>query len=510
MSRTFRVVPLIAITGLLLAGCASAADGPGPAAGSSPSAGGEADTEASVHIQVGLEPTSMDVSTVSGAALEMLLIPNVYEGLVDSDGEGGFEPALASEWTMSEDGRVYDFTIRDDVSFHSGEPLTVDDVVWSFERAIADDSTNPDAGLMADVESVVVDGDDGVTITLAKPDSEFLEALTSNAGIVFEEGSTVDLANQTNGTGPYTLAQWNQGSTASLARFDGYWGEPARNAEAVFHFMTDATTAATALQAGEIDILTSSTAETTPLFEGDDGFTITEGDSRSWMTLGINHAAEPLDDVRVRQALRQAIDKDGLIQVLGGQAVRIGSMAGPSDPWYEDLTDIDAYDPENARELLAEAGAENLELTMRVSNTYDSRISEYIAAQLGEVGVTVNIEQLEFSTWLEDVFQGKDYELSMVLHVAPALAKNYSNAEYYWNYDDATAQQLAADAKVATSADERNALLADLARHISEQAASDWLYSPVAKVVARAGVSGFPVDGLANRMPVSGIEIAAQ
>lgn len=504
MSRTFRAAPLLAVTGLVLAGCA------GTAAGSNSSvSGAETDTDASVHIQVGLEPTSMDVSTTSGAALEMLLIPNVYEGLVDKDGEGGFEPALASEWTISDDGTVYDFTIREGVTFHSGQPMTVDDVVWSFERVIADDSTNPDAGLMTGVASVAAEGDDGVTITLDKPDSDFLEALTSNAGIVFEQDSTVDLANQTNGTGPYTLAQWNQGSTASLARFDGYWGEPARNAEAVFHFMTDATAAATALQAGEIDILTSSTAETTPLFEGDDDFTITEGDSRSWMTLGFNHAAPPLNDVRVRQALRQAIDKDGLIQVLGGQAIRVGSMAGPADPWYEDLTDIDAYNPEGARELLAEAGAEDLELTLRVPNTYDSRISEYIAAQLGEVGVTVNIEQLEFSTWLEDVFQGKNYELSMVLHVAPALAKNYSNASYYWNYDDATAQQLAADAKVATSLDERNALLGDLARHISEQAASDWLYSPVTKVVARAGVTGFPVDGLANRMPVSGIEVAA-
>lgn len=505
MSRTFRAVPLLAVTGLVLTGCAGTAASPGSA-----SASPEADTAASVHIQVGLEPTSMDVSTTSGAALEMLLIPNVYEGLVDSDGEGGFEPALASEWSMSDDGMVYDFTIRDGVTFHSGEPMTVDDVVWSLERVIADDSTNPDAGLLAGVESVAARGEDGVTIELARPDSEFLEALTSNAGVVLEEGSSVDLANQTNGTGPYTLSQWNKGATASLARFDEYWGEPARNAEAVFHFMSDATTAATALQAGEIDILSTSTAETTPIFEGDENFTVTEGDSRSWMTLGINHAAPPLDDVRVRQALRQAIDKDGLIQVLGGQAIRVGSMAGPADPWYEDLTDIDAYDPEGARALLAEADAQDLELTLRVSNTYDSRISEYIAAQLTEVGVTVNIEQLEFSTWLEDVFQGKNYELSMVLHVAPALAKNYSNPNYYWNYDDATAQQLAADAKVATSADERNGLLAELARHISEQAASDWLYSPVTKVIARAGVSGFPVDGLANRMPVSGIEIAEQ
>lgn len=504
MSRTFRVVPLLAVTGLVLAGCAGTAG-----ASSSAAPGGEVDTAASVHIQVGLEPTSMDVSTTSGAALEMLLIPNVYEGLVDSDGEGGYEPALASEWQMSEDGTAYDFTIREGVTFHSGEPMTVEDVVWSFEQAAADDSVNPDAGLLAGVASIEKSGEDAVTITLDKPDSDFLEALTSNAGMVREEGSTVDLANQTNGTGPYTLAQWNQGSTATLARFDDYWGEPARNAEAVFHFMSDATTAANALMAEEIDILTSSTAETTPLFEGDERYTVTEGDSRSWMTLGINHAAAPLDDVRVRQALRQAIDKDGLIQVLGGQAIRVGSMSGPTDPWYEDLTDIDAYDPEGARALLAEAGAQNLELTLRVSNTYDSRVSEYIAAQLKDVGVTVAIEQLEFSTWLEEVFQGKDYELSMVLHVAPALAKNYSNPNYYWNYDDAAAQDLVAQAKVATSLDERNELLGELARHVSEQAASDWLYSPVTRVVARAGVSGFPVDGLANRLPASGIEVAA-
>ncbi|MGV9768229.1 ABC transporter substrate-binding protein [Microbacterium sp. NPDC003461] len=506
MSRKLLVLPLLAVSGLVLAGCASATGTSATEAGMESAA----DTDATVHLQVGLEPTSLDVSAQSGASLEQLLIPNVYEGLVDADGEGGFEPALATDWTVSDDGLTYTFTIRDDVAFHSGSPLTMDDVVWSLEAAAADDSLNPDAGLFAGIDEITPVDDSTLEITLASRDSDFLESLTSNAGVILEEGADVDLANETNGTGPYTVTQWNQGSTITLERNDDYWGEAPLNREVVFHYMTDATTAANALLAGEIDVLTTTTADTLSMFEGDDAFTLTEGDSRSWMTLGFNNAVEPLNDERVRHAIRRAIDKDGLIEVLGGQATRVGSMASPADPWYEDLTDIDAYDPESARELLAEAGQEDLELTFRVSNTYDTRISEYVAAQLAEVGIDVTIEQMEFSSWLEQVFTGGDYEMTMVLHVAPALAKNYSNPDYYWNYDDATAQQLVADAREALELEERNEKLRELARHISEQAVSDWLFSPTATIVASADVTGFPVDGIANRLPVSGIQVAAR
>ncbi|WP_162893183.1 ABC transporter substrate-binding protein [Microbacterium halotolerans] len=489
----------LAAVGLALTGCSAAV--PADAA---------PDADAIVDIQVGLEPTSLDISTTSGAALEMLLMPNVYQGLVDSDGEGGYVPSLASDWSVSDDGLTYAFDIRDDVVFHDGSGMTVDDVVWSLSRASGEDSVNPDAGQLSDVETVTAIDDDTVEVELSSRNSGFLGALTSNAGMILSEDSDADLALETNGTGPYTVTQWNKGSTVTLTRFDDYWGEKPENGGAVVHFISDATTAANALLAGEVDVLTTTTAETTPLFDDESQYTLTEGDSRSWMTLGINHAVEGLDDVRVRRAIRMAIDKDGLIETLGGQATRVGSMATPSDPWYEDLTDIDAYDPAAARDLLAEADAEDLELGFRVSNTYDTRISEYVAAQLGEVGIDVEIEQLEFSTWLEQVFNNHDYDLSMVLHVAPALTGNYSNPDYYWNYDDADAQRLVAESIATTDADEAVELTRELARHISEQAVSDWLYSPTTVVAARTGITGMPLNGLANRMPIASVAVAAQ
>lgn len=470
---------------------------------------GEHDPDATVRLQLNLEPTSLDVTTDSGAALRQVLIPNVYEGLVNRTQEGEFEPALAEDWEVSDDGLIYTFTLRENVLFHDGEQMTAQDVVWSLEQSSAEDSTNPHAARVSGITGVSATDERTVEITIDERNINFLDALTTNAGVILREGSEVDHSGETNGTGPYTVSQWNQGSTLSLQRFDDYHGEPARNGEVVFHYIDDATTAANALTTGEIDILTATTVETRPLFEDDDSFTITEGDSTSWMTLAFNTESEPFDDPDVRAAIRMAIDKEGLISVLGGQSIRVGGMSVPSDPWYEDLTDVHDYDPEAARDLLAEAGAEDLSVTFRVANTYDAQIGEYLAAQLGEVGIDMSIDTMEFSAWLEEVFQATDYEMTMVLHVDPWTINNYGNPGYYWNYDDAQAQELVTQAREADSLEERDERMADLVRYVSEEAVSDWLYSPLTVVVSDAEVTGYPVDRIGDRLPVRDIEVAA-
>lgn len=509
--NTTAAAAVIIVSSLALAACSSNSSSAGTTAAESTTSVEAAayDPDATVDIQVGLEPTSLDVSTTSGAALEQILIPNVYEGLVDRTAEGEYEPALAEDWEVSDDGLTYTFTLRE-ATFHNGSAVEASDVVWSLNTARAEDSVNPDASRLARVAEVTAVDESSVAVVLSERDINFLDALTTNAGVILDEQADTDLASASNGTGPYTVAQWNQGSTLTLERYDDYWGETAHNAEVVFHFIDDASTAANALSAGEIDIFTTSSADTTPLFEEDDGFTITEGDSTSWMTLGFNASTAPFDDVNVRRAVRMAIDKEGMIEILGGQAIEVGGMSVPSDPWYEDLTDIDAYDPEAARELLDGAGIDTLQVTFRVANTYDTRIGEYIVAQLAEVGIEVTIETMEFSTWLEDVFQGGDYQMTMVLHVDPWMVNNYGNADYYWHYDDATAQELVVEARQSQTMEERDEVMQELVRYVSEQAASDWLYSPTTVVVASADVTGYPVDRIANRLPVSSIEVAAQ
>ena len=498
MRRTIASTALV-LGGLLLAGCATA---PG-STGDIPVA-----TDAIIDIRVGLEPTSLDVTTTSGAGLVQVMRGNVYEGLVGLSEDLEILPALASDWEISDDGLVYTFTIRDGVVFHDGTPMTIDDVVASLQASSAEGSMNPAAKRMASVATVEATDENTLVVTLAERDINFLESLTTSAGYIVAAESSIDLAAATNGTGPYTLDQWNRGATLSLELFDDYWGEAPLNDGVVFHYIADETTAATALQGGEVDILAGVTAETADLLRGADEFQVVEGDSTSWMTMGFNHNFAPLQDQRVRQALRQAIDKEELIQVIGGQAIEVGTITVPTDTWHVDATDSAPYDPEASRELLAEAGYETLDLTLTVSNTYDTIITEFIAAELAEVGVNVTIDTVEFATWLEDVYTNKDFELTMVLHVDPATITYYGNPGYYWSYNNAEAQSLVTAARQAESAEIRDEKLREVAELVAADSASDWLYSPQTVVVAGKNVSGFPVDRISNNFRVSGITVA--
>lgn len=510
-------VAAMLLAGAVLAGCSPAEAGAptgeadqtvvvDPAGEAEPSAVGY-DPTAVVDIQVGLEPTSLDLTTTSGAALQQLMRGNVYEGLVGRTETGEITPALATEWTVSADGLVYTFTLRDDVVFHDGTPFTAGDVVHSLGLSTAEGSVNPDAKRMTAVASVEASGEDTIVITLGTRDINFLDALTSSAGMIVSATSPVDLAAEANGTGPYTVTRWNKGSTLTIEPFADYWGEAPLNGGVVYHYITEPATAATALQGGEIDLITGANAETTELFADDQEFTVTEGDSTSWMVLGMNSAEGPLADRRVRQALRQGIDKDGLIEVIGGQALRVGTITVPSDPWHVDMTGFAEYDPEAATALLEQAGYADLSLTLTVANTYDTLITEYIAAQLAEIGVEVRIESVEFATWLENVFTQKQYELTMVLHVDPQLITYYGNPDYYWNYDNPEVTDLVAAASAAATTVERDENLREVARLLAEDSASDWLYSPQTVLISRAGVSGYPSNRIANHFLVSTITV---
>ncbi|MBO1030938.1 ABC transporter substrate-binding protein [Tessaracoccus sp. SD287] len=487
---------------LTLAACSSATE-------STPGNANPTNSDASVHIGFVLEPTGLDMFSTSGAALRQVELGNVYEGLVRRTHDGAFEPLLAKEWKISDDGLNYQFTLQDDVTFTDGQKMTSADVVASLSltcgEACGGTAETASTRLTA-VTSIKADGDDKVVITLKQRDWRLIDTLSTDVGAIVPAKHDVDLAQKTNGTGPYQVTNWQQGSSITLTRRDDYWGTKPKNKEVVYHFYKDPSAAANALASGEIDLHTAPNADMIERFTGDDKFVIGEGSSASWMTLGFNNKNEVLSDVRVRRALRMAVDKDGLITALGIKAERVGSMTVPDDPWYTDLTSVDNNDKEQAKALLKEAGQQNLTLTLKVANTYDSKISEYLAAQYKEIGVTLNIEQMEFATWLEDVYQKKDYELTMVLHVDPWTLSYYGNPKYYWNYDNPGAQKVLNEAFTATEDRVAHDKLKQLSELVTKDAASDWLYAPRTVILANTSVSGFPTNRINSEFHVWDIE----
>jgi peptide/nickel transport system substrate-binding protein len=501
--RVRRLVPLLLVAAVLAAGCS----------GEEPGGGDGAAADTTLDVRLVLEPTSLDITSVAGVALPQLLLDNVYQGLLTRDSHGAIAPLLAERFDTSADGLTYTFRLRDGLTFADGSPLTSADVVWSYRNVIAPDSKNPNRADFAAVSDVSAPDPETVVITLRQRDANFTYGLTNRAGVVLKQGTDpATLVDTANGSGPFVVRSWQRGSSITLGRNENYWGEPAQLASVVLHYIPDTTAADNAQLTGETDVLTGVEPTLLAPFEDNPDFTVAEGVTSDKVVLGINNSRGPLADARVRHAIRQAIDKDGLIRVAqAGKGQRIGSAVAPTDPWFDaGLTAIDPYDPAAARALLAQAGyAGGLDLNLVVPNFYNSVIGEYVASQLDQVGLRVRYEPVEFPTWLDRVYTKADYDLSIVDHAEARDIATYANPAYYWRYSDVQVQEWAAQAATAPSDGERDELYRKVARKISEDAVSDWLFSSSGLVVLRKGVTGFPTRETNSRLDLARVSATA-
>ncbi|KQQ68869.1 ABC transporter substrate-binding protein [Microbacterium sp. Leaf320] len=499
-TRRLALISAIAASAVILSACT------GTAAPETTAPIGEPDPDATLQVGLVLEPTNLDIRHTSGAALEQILIDNIYEGLVSRDQANEIIPRLASDYEVSEDGLTYTFTLNDGITFHSGTALTSADVVASFE-AVRTDATLQGNAEFASVASITAPDPTTVQIVLTEPNQNFLFSLTGPAGLVFQAGDTTDLKTAENGTGPFTLTRWNKGSTITFARNDAYWGEPAGVAEVEFQYIPDFTAGVNTALDGGVQVLTAVDPNLASQLEGD--FTLTTGRTTDKATLAFNNAKAPLDDVRVREALRLAIDHEGLVEAVGAGSTLYGPIP-ELDPGYEDLADVVSYDPERAKELLAEAGQEDLELTLTIPNFYGTTVPKVLISDFQKVGVTLDVDSVEFPTWLEDVYTNHDYDLSFVLHVEPRDFGNFANPDYYFGYDNAEVQGLYADALAEVDPDKSAELLAEAARIVSEDHAADWLYNGATITAVSPLVSGFPQDSINSRIDLAGVTVATE
>lgn len=484
---------LLAAGALLLTACSGGGE-PGP------TSTGEPDPNASVAIRLVLEPGNLDIRQTAGAALDQILVDNIYEGLVARTPEQEIVPSLASDWSVSDDGLTYTFTLEEGVTFHDGQELTPEDVVWSLQTR-KDTPEWRDSARLANVTSITAEGQD-IVLTLAEPDSSLLWNLTGRAGIVLKEGDTVDYNTAANGTGPFVLDEWRQGDSITFVRNEEYWGEPAQVAEVVFDYIPDNQAALNAALAGEVDVVTGFDANLQEQVEANGDFALVLGQSTDKGTLAFNQTSGPLADQRVRQAIRQAIDHDAFVEALGAGETQYGPI--PSlDPGYEDLSDVAPFDPDAARALLEEADAEDLELTLTIPNFYPTTIPQILVSNLNDVGITLEVESVDFSTWLNDVYVNKDYELSFVLHTEARDFENWANPDYYFTYDNAEVQELYAQSLAATDEDEAASLLAEAARIVSEDAAADWLYNGASVVAVGTNITGMPSINVNERLDLA-------
>ncbi|MEV7631225.1 ABC transporter substrate-binding protein [Microbacterium sp. NPDC089318] len=497
----FAAVGLLAAGAIVLTAC-------GPSAQPGPTASAEPDPDATLTVGLVLEPTNLDIRHTSGAALEQVLVDNIYEGLVTRTQDNGVEERLATGYEISDDGLTYTFTLNDGVTFHDGSPLTSADVVTSYEAVKSDAGVQGNAEF-ADVSSITAPDAQTVIITLAQPDQNFLFTLTGPAGLVFKKGDATDLKTAENGTGPFVLDSWAKGSAITFDRYDEYWGDAATIGEVVFQYIPDFTAGVNAALDGTLDVLTAVDPNLVSQLEDTGDFTVTTGRTTDKATLAFNNKKAPLDDVKVRQALRLAVDHEALVEAIGAGQTLYGPIP-ELDPGYEDLSDVAPYDPARAKKLLKEAGHEKLDLTLTIPSFYGTTAAQVLVSDYAKVGVSLDVKRVEFPTWLEDVYTNHDYELSFVLHVEPRDFVNFANPDYYFGYDNAEVQKLYEQSQTEIDPDKSAELLKKAARIVSEDHAADWLYNGATLTAHTAAVSGFPKDSINSRIDLAGVTKSAE
>ena len=248
-----------------------------------------------------------------------------------------------------------------------------------------------------------------------------------------------------NGTGPFTLERVEPGCVDHARPQRRLLGQPAGAAEVTFQYFTDPNAAVTALQDGDADLLTRCAARarwrssrTTPT--GLSPPARRTASTRSATTT----RPTPLTDIRVRQAISRAIDKQGILELNNGYGTIIGGPLPPFDPAYEDLTDINAFDPESSRAVAAGGRLRRRARShvRRAEHLPDEHQRLHRRRRSATSASTSTVQSVEFPTWIDQVFINHDYDLTAVLHVEPKDIGNYANPDYYWQYDSPTVQDL--------------------------------------------------------------------
>ena len=432
---------------------------------------------------------------------------NVFEGLMKPTSTGDLTPAVAESYTVSEDRLTYTFTLREGVKFHNGDEVTAEDVVYSISRCADTTDGTPLVEAFSVIQSVEAVDERTVAITISEPSNEFISYMTT--AILPADYDQQDTAPV--GTGPFKFVSRAAQDNIVLEKFDEYWGTPAYLDKVTFKIMENADSLVMSLQSGAIDLCSHLTS--TQVAQLGDDFYVAEGTMNLVQALYLNNAEKPFDDVRVRQALCYAVDKQGIIDLaFDGYGSPIGSSMYPAFGKYfdESLTNYYTKDVEKAKNLLADAGYPNgFEMTITVPSNYQPHIdtAQVLVEQLKEIGVTAKIELVEWGSWVSDVYAGRQFQSTVVgvdasNMTARALLERFTSdyAKNFINYNNADYDALFQQALVTYDDGEQTAIYKAMEKNLTENAANVYIQDLADLVAVRQGLEGvtfYPIYVLA-------------
>ncbi len=458
------------------------------------SAGAALAAKTTITVGMQLEPPHLDPTSAAAGAIDSVTYANIFEGLTRFTSTGAIVPALAESWEISDDGLTYTFKLHEGVKFHDGTTMDAEDVKFSLDRARGEDSQNAQKALFSAIAEVNVIDPLTVEIKLSEPNGNLLFNLAWGDAVIVAPESIDNIKTNPVGTGPFKFSGWVQGDSITIVKNPDYWGTPAKLDKATFKFISDPTAAFAAVMAEDVDAFTGFPApENLAQFQADPRFQVLVGSTEGETILSTNNKMPPFDDVRVREALAHAINRQEIIDgAMFGFGTPIGTHFAPHNPAYVDLKGLSGSDPELSKKLLAEAGyPDGFTTTLKLPPpSYARRGGEIIAAQLAAVGIKTEISNLEWAQWLEQVFRGKDYGLTIVSHTEPMDIGIYARPDYYFQYDNPAFQGLMTELNATTDPTKRAAMLGAAQAIIAKDYVNGYLFQLAALTVANAKIVG--------------------
>ncbi len=527
---TIGTLLLVVMLGSFAAGCAPAA--PAPAAGNAPAvaapaaaaptaaaaaaepaAAGAAKRGGILKWAVGAAPENMD-AVWSEANQDIWVAVNVFEGLVRVTPDGlDIEPALADKWTISPDGLVYTFHMRQGVTFHDGTPVTAGDAVFSLQRA---QNEGPWSWSLAGVDTIEADGEN-VKITLKEQSSEFLSdmALFSNEIVpqkaveaAGKDGDTYNFFKKPIGTGPFMVTDWVVGDYMTLKKNPNYWemgadGQPLPYLDGVeIKQVAEDTTRTLQVQSGDQDGTYGVPFSQIAGLKSDPKATVTLWPSTQSYWLELNHRIPPLDDVKVRQAMNYALDKQAMLNaVLSGNGELATSIFPKGSPcWNPNLTGF-PYDLEKAKQLMKESkypdGFSGIHIQVPAGRVIGRDQATMAKDMWAKIGINVEIQEMEGGLLSqlntnnqEEIISGYQWtndindngELAGWAMVDPAMHSGWSNP---------TVLDLAAKAKVELDPAKRCDMYYQMQQLFNDDAVAILLYHTPFVTFVNNNVKGF-------------------
>ncbi len=377
---------------------------------------GDKEVESSSQITIGIPEDiseSLDPHNMVGAGTKEVLF-NMFEGLVKPTSDGNLIPAVASAYEESEGGKKYTFTLREGVKFHDGSQVTAEDVKFSIDKCADTSNGGPLVAAFSNIESVEIADAATIVVTLKEADTEFLAYMTT---AIIPAANTNPETNPI-GTGPYKFVSRSPQENFVMEKFDEYWGEPAHIEDVTFKVCSNVDSIVMDLEGGSIDMFPRVTATQAEALS--DEFEILEGTMNLVQALYLNNAVAPFDDMKVRKALCYAIDPAEIMTIISdGKGTEIGSSMFPAFGKYymEELNDTYNQDIDKAKQLLTEAGyPDGFTFTITVPSNYQPHIdtAQVLVEQFEKVGITAEIQLIEWDSWLSDVYQNREFESTVV------------------------------------------------------------------------------------------------